>query len=358
MNTLQDHPGAIRCNVSDLISVLMPLYNAAFSLERCLQSILSQTYPHFELIAVNDGSTDTTKEILSKFALQDSRIKGEEFPSNKGIVKALNHGLQFCRGKWIARMDADDRMHPERLKKQLAFMEDNPEVDILGTKIRLFRYDGEPSPGQINYQDWSNGLLSDLQIKNNIYAESPIMHPTFFLRKELLTELKEYQECPWPEDYDLIFKAYIKGKKFAKLDEILIEKGDHPARLARTDNRCKRDAMFLAKAHYFSQDKKWQHKKKRIIVGTGSAAKMAFKALDEKGVSIEGFIGHQTKSAGRQMLGKSLFVLSNNNSEDLFQTFNGALLLLCIGVKEDRTKVEKLFQSKGLTEGEDYIRFI
>lgn len=345
--------------MDDLISVLLPLYNAEAYLEQCLESILNQTYAHFEVIAVNDGSTDSSAAILSRYSQTDTRIKPLHLPENKGIVAALNAGTAHCRGKWIARMDADDLMHPQRLEKQLIALQSNPGIDILGCRIKLFRYEGELSPGQIRYRDWSNGLLTDAEIKSNMFAESPIMHPTFFLRLETFKHLGGYLENPWAEDYDILLRAYVKGMRFGKLPDILVDKGDHPERLARTDDRCKRPAMFAAKAHYFAQVlKQWQNKSKITIMGTGSAGHMTFQALKKEGVKIDGFVDNIKSGGDRTVCGKPVACLNKDNASKFFKDHQETLFLLCIGVEEGRQLAEKAFADSGFVEGMDYLRFI
>ncbi len=345
--------------MDDLISVLLPLYNAESYLEQCLESILNQTHAHFEVIAVNDGSTDSSPAILSRYSYSDARIKALHLPENKGIVSALNAGLELCQGKWAARMDADDVMRPERLAKQLTYFQKNPKTDILGSRIKLFRYEGSLSPGQERYRDWSNGLLSDSDIKANIFAESPIMHPTFFLRLETFQQLGGYLENPWAEDYDILLRAYVKGMNFGKLPDILLDKGDHAERLARNDDRCKRPAMFAAKAHYFAQVvKQWPNKSQIIIMGTGSAGRMTFQALKKEGVDIDGFVDNIKSGGDRTVCGKPVACLTQDNAGSFFNEYRETLFLLCIGVEEGRRLAEKALANSGLVEGLDYLRFI
>ena len=261
--------------------------------------------------------------------------------------------------KWIARMDADDVMRPERLVKQLTHFKENPKTDILGSRINLFRYEGNLSPGQERYRDWSNRMLSDAEIKANIFAESPIMHPTFFLRLETLQQLGGYLENPWAEDYDILLRAYVKGMSFGKLTDILVDKGDHPERLARNDDRCKRPAMFAAKAHYFAQViTRWQNKSKIIIMGTGSSGRMTFQALEKEGVDIYGFVDNIESGGDRTVCGKPVACLNQQNTGKFFKDHQQTLFLLCIGVEAGRQLAEKVFTDSGFVEGLDYLRFI
>ncbi len=344
--------------MNTFVSVLLPLYNAEQSLAQCLDSILSQTHANFEVIAVDDGSTDSSAAILSRYTQLDFRIKPHYLPENRGIVSALNAGLEKCQGKWVARMDADDLMHNRRLELQLKYIIKNPSIDILGCRINLFRYQGELSTGQLKYRDWSNSLLTDAEIKSNIFAESPIMHPTFFLSLETYKKMGGYADNPWAEDYDFLLRAFLNGFTFGKLTENLVDKGDHPTRLARTDFRCKRPAMFAAKAHYFVRvPSLWQDKKQILVVGTGSAGRMTYQALSKEGFEIAGFVDNKGGEE-REIYGKPVLALTRENAREFLSEQQKTLFLFCIGVEEGRKLAEKIFSDQGYESGKDFIRFI
>ncbi len=345
--------------MEELISVLLPFYNAEDMLGACLESILQQTYPYFEVIAVDDGSTDDSSAVLAEFACKDHRIQKISFSQNRGIVAALNAGLDVCRGEWIARMDSDDRMHPDRLLLQLRRMKQHPEIDILGSQIRLFREKGQLSPGQIRYQDWSNSLLTDDEIKTDIYAESPIMHPTFFLSKRFYLKMDGYRDFPWPEDYDFLLRSYLSGAEFAKLPHVLVDKGDHPARLARTDARCKRKAMFQAKAHYFSKETDLILKKNQIvIVGSGSSGRLAYAALTQENVKVDAFVDNVSSSSGQHIAGLPVQTLQLESAGAFFSRHQLTFFILCIGLEEGRQLAEALLKEHGFLPVRDYLRFI
>lgn len=119
-----------------LVSVLMPAYNAEVTVVEAMQSILWQTYPHFEFIIINDGSTDATRERI--LSVSDARIRYYENEVNQGLVYTLNRGIDLCRGKYIARMDADDISLPTRFEKQVEVMEKSPNIIVCGTEVSLF----------------------------------------------------------------------------------------------------------------------------------------------------------------------------------------------------------------------------
>src|SRR5258708_3751905 len=130
---------------SPAVSVVMPAYNSEPHIAEAIESILAQTFTDFEFIIINDGSTDGTRSILHAFAAGDSRISIYEH-ANSGLVVSLNRGCQMARGKYIARMDADDVSLPTRLAKQFNYLERNSEVGIIGTWIQDMGPDGKLGP--------------------------------------------------------------------------------------------------------------------------------------------------------------------------------------------------------------------
>ena len=344
--------------MKDFISVLLPLYNAQDTLEACLQSIFQQQGVSLEILAVDDGSTDSSPKILQDFAALDSRLRIITLPKNQGIVAALNAGLAACRGTWVARMDADDRMHPQRLYLQWDYLRRNTQIDLLGAQIKLFQQEGTLRSGQIRYQDWSNSLCEDTAIKREIFAESPIMHPTFFASKDFFERMGGYQDNAWAEDYDFLLRAYLSEATFAKLPQVLVEKGDSPSRLARVDPRCKRKAMFEAKAHYFAQTKAWQAKKNLVVCGTGSSAKLLGKALKKNGVRIHAFTDNKPQIAGRSLMNCPVFTLTPETAKEFFSEYQDTFFLLTIGEPRGKAAVQSLLQQNGFEQEKDFLRFL
>ncbi len=344
--------------MADLISILLPVFNAQQFLGDCLRSIQQQTYQNFEVVVVDDGSTDDSPRILSDFARQDPRFRVLPLSNNRGIVAALNHGLEHCQGEWIARMDADDIMQPQRLEIQRTYFANNPETDVLGAKVSIFRDDSELTIGQKRYRDWSNSLLTDNDIKREMFAESPIMHPTFFLHRSYYKELQGYHDNPWAEDYDFLLRAYENKARFAKNPEVLVSKRDSPTRLARVDVRCKRKAMFRAKAHYFAKKQWFRDDQTALIAGSGSSGRMACSALIKEGVKISGFIDNTDGGKNRTVAGLPAYTLDYDQAEQFLTELGNPFIFLCIGVPEGRKLMETLLQQNGYAPAVDYLRFI
>lgn len=216
-----------------LVSVILPTYNAAAYLGKAIDSILAQRYRHFELIIVNDGSTDNTQELLSEY--QDPRITVMN-QVNLGLPKALNHGIGLAKGKYIARQDADDISLPERLSEQVAFMEQNLNCALLGTWSRITTaMDSEPGNANLSSRyhqhPSSNGQLQILLLINNQFVHSSVM-----IRANCLHSIGHYSENPEhypPEDYDLWLRI-AKSHCIANLPRVLLEYLEVPTSISRT----------------------------------------------------------------------------------------------------------------------------
>lgn len=340
------------------VSVLMPVYNAGAMLAPCLDSILGQTFTDFELVAVDDGSDDGTAAVLAGFAQKDGRVRPQHIP-HQGIVAALNAGLAACRGDFIARMDADDLMHPQRLEKQLAFMISHPEIDLAGTRVRAYGIGREVSPAALRYHHWLNGLISDVAIKAELFVDSPIAHSTFFVRAELYQRLQGYRDCAWAEDYDFLLRAVAKGSRFGKVPEVLLERGDWDGRLTRVDPRCKRKAMFAAKAHYFVQGGGLQGKTGVVIAGSGPSGRIMAAHLRDLEVPLLSFVDNREGPPGRTVMGlPAVGYAEGVPPPEFWAAHKNAFFMLCIGEVAGRDEMIGWLEATGRRLGADYLRFI
>ena len=184
-------------SATPLVSVLLPVYNAQDTVVEAIQSILDQTYTHFEFIIINDGSTDASRERI--LSVRDDRIRYYENECNQGLVYTLNRGIDLCRGKYIARMDADDISLPTRFEKQVAVMEKSPNIIVCGTDISYF---GDPN--KVKY--YSNRMSDSTSLENfreNLIMGPGIAHPSVMIRISVLDEhhLRYDEDYPCAEDY-------------------------------------------------------------------------------------------------------------------------------------------------------------
>lgn len=219
-----------------LVSVVMTVFNQEKYLAEAIESILGQTYTYFELVIIDDGSSDNTPGIISKYAEKDNRIKVLK-RENKGRVYSLNQGISLSSGDYIAIMDSDDISHKERLEKQVAFLENNRNVFLVGSKIKL-QFNGIDDDYTIKERNrvlkTSNSELDRNDIFSTLNDSFKILHPTWMFRKELYTYVGGYREhlC---EDVDFIFRASSMGFIADRLDDVLLTYRVHG--ISRSDNK-------------------------------------------------------------------------------------------------------------------------
>jgi glycosyltransferase involved in cell wall biosynthesis len=210
------------------VSVVMPLYNAARHLPQSLDSVLAQTFTDFEIIAVDDGSSDRTLKILREYEARDPRLRVLSRP-NTGIVGALNDGLSMARPPLIARMDGDDVCLPTRFERQVAYMDEHPECVLLGSQVLLIDDDGSPicPHPQTRY---AHGEIDDAHLGTGW----PVVHPSIMLRKAAVERVGRYREqYKWLEDLDLFLRLAEIGK-LANLRETLLHYRLHLASVCHT----------------------------------------------------------------------------------------------------------------------------
>lgn len=219
------------------VTVLMPVYNGEKYLKEAIDSVLAQTLKDFEFLIINDGSTDKTQEILESYG--DTRIRLFR-QSNKGLTRSLNKGIQLSRGEYVARMDADDIALPERLEKQVTFLDERPEIGVVGS----FHCEVSASLHKSIVKKFPT---DDSAIRKTLMKENPFSHPTVMMRKKIFVRASLYNEdekYKYVEDYELWFTLF-KVCKFANIQEALVVK-----RFVPTGTSIANDDVQLRNAFY------------------------------------------------------------------------------------------------------------
>lgn len=223
-----------------LVSVLLPVYNGEKYIRESVDSILKQTYENFELIIINDGSTDKTLSILREFEKKDARIRLVS-RENKGLIVSLNEGAELALGQWIARMDADDIAMPNRLERQLDWIEQTGS-DIAGTWVSFF--------GAKDFRVWK-GYQSDEAIKVDMLFKCPLVHPSIIIRTSLLKQLKYDPAAEKAEDYDLWVRAAMQGIKMTNVPEVLLKYRQHDLQVTVVASKDQSSMTEKIRARYF-----------------------------------------------------------------------------------------------------------
>lgn len=204
-----------------LVSVLMPVYNSEKFILESVTSVLNQTFIDFELIIIDDCSTDATLSIIK--SISDSRILLIEKNKNSGYTDSLNYGISIAKGTFIARMDADDICMPERFAKQIEFLYANPEVILCGTAIQIMGSD-RVLKHPVNHEE----------ILVKLCFGTSFCHPSIMVRKEILVENKYDKNFEPAEDFELWTRLAFIGK-LSNLDMPLLQYREHPSQISNTN---------------------------------------------------------------------------------------------------------------------------
>ncbi len=201
---------------------------------------------------MDDHSSDGSAELVRRQFRGDPRLRLIANPA-RGLVAALNAGLDACRSDLVVRMDADDLMHPERLAAHLAHFARNPDLTLSAVQVEIL----SETPVQAGFREylrWQNGCLTREEITRDLYIESPFAHPAVAYRRRAVMAAGGYHEGAFPEDYELWLRLHHAGHRMEKLPRVLLQWRDHPQRLSRTDPRCSRAAFDRLRARYLARD--------------------------------------------------------------------------------------------------------
>jgi glycosyltransferase involved in cell wall biosynthesis len=261
------------------VSVLLPVRDAAPWLESALASLARQTLVDHEVIAIDDGSSDGSGEILERAARRDRRLVVRHTPAH-GLPAALELALSLASASWVARQDADDVSHRTRLSRQLAWLEAHPEIDVLGTRLRLF-----PAPavgaGMRRWAVWHNALLTHESMRRELLIDSPLAHGTMMARRGLLEQAGGWHERGWAEDLDLWLRLFARGARFAKLPAVLYGWRQHRASATRTDPRYSQDRFMSLKSAALASGI-LRNGRRATLVGVGTSLSRWYERLGSR----------------------------------------------------------------------------
>jgi glycosyltransferase involved in cell wall biosynthesis len=319
--------------------------------------LLGQSYEDFEILAIDDGSEDPTPRLLEDAARRDSRVR---FMSQKhcGIAETLRGGTEVARGSLVARMDADDIAHRERFARQVRFLDEHPDVDVVGSRVRLFPRE-HLSDGLLRYESWVNSVDTHEDMIRDLFIESPLPHPSVMMRKDTLYGVGGYREAGWPEDYDLWMRMAHSGCRFAKLPDVLLEWRDRPDRASRRDQRFSAECFMALKEHYLM--KTYLAATRCVgIWGAGPIGKAWALRLRGRGVGVDTFVDLDPRKIGKRIHGAS--VISASEVHRIREVF----LLVAVGaLSRGRSKEQPWLSAReeiraqlghaGFIEGRDFV---
>ena len=335
------------------ISVLMPVRDAGPYLTDALDSVLAQTEPDLELIAVDDGSSDGSRQRLEAAAAADPRVRLlKTAVGSRGLLPALELGLDAVRAPLVARMDADDISEPDRLARLAAELATEPGLFAVCSRVEAFP-ESELGDGMRRYLDWQNSLLEPAELERDRFVESPLVHPSAMMRTEGLDRLGGWRDMGWAEDWDLWLRAMEAGFAIARVEESLYRWRLHPRRATLTDPRYSAANFLRCRVHFLARhlgtcDRSvW-------VMGAGPTGKALAKSLAGQDCRVSGFAEVDRAKIGGLVdaAGQAWPVI---DTASLLSMEPRPIAIAAVGQAGGRRQIRAELVSQGWIEGEDFL---
>lgn len=329
-----------------LITVLLPVYNTAPLLGMALESILAQTLEEFECLVIDDGSTDTSRQVAMGYARRDSRVRLLPLDRHRGLVFALNAAVAASRAPYLARMDADDIALPQRFALQLARLESEPDLAVIGSRV-AYQPDGPGTGGLADYVQWQNSVIEPQEIRRDLFVESPLVHPTVLMHRRDLDAVGGYRDRGWPEDYDLWMRLLTRGRDAAKHPETLLVWRDRACRLSRRGAAYRLEKFRRLKWHYLTRG--WLRAGESVqVCGAGPTGRWWTRELLRGGFSVTAVIDIDPRRIGRRCRGVPIVDYGALDG-------GGGRVLAAVASGKAREDIRCHLRGAGLVESRDFI---
>lgn len=327
------------------LSVVLPYRDAEETLEEAVASVLEERDVALELIAVDDGSTDRGPELLASIAARDPRVRVVR-TEPRGLVPALDLGLELARAPFVARMDADDVSLRGRFSRQLELLQRDPRIAVVGCLVEAFP-EGAVEGGLLRYVEWQNALLTPEDHARERFVESPLCHPSVTMRLEAVREVGGYREGPFPEDYDLFLRLASRGYALAKVPFLGLRWRHSEGRVTFRDPRCSPEAIRRCKAPFLAEV---IHRDPRefVLWGAGREGRRLARELEAFGAIPARFVDIDPKKIGRTARGRPI-----GSAEGLRP--DRAFVIAAVASRGARAEIREGLRARGFSEGEDFI---
>ena len=333
--------------VNSLVSILIPFKDVEDYLEECLNSIQNQTYKNWEVIAVNDSSTDNSLEIATKFADLDERFK---ILSNdkSGIITALRKAYKNCNGEYISRMDADDHMTPDRIQVMFQSLIENEKGCLAVGKVKYFSKNGV-NDGYDRYEKWLNKLTETGTNFQEIYKECVIPSPCWMVHKSDFDICGAFTPDRYPEDYDLAFRFYEKELKCIPCTSTLHYWRDYDNRTSRTSKHYAQNYFLDIKLHYFLK-LEYQSTNEIVVWGAGKKGKNIANSLVDKNIPFH-WVCDNPKKIGKDIYGVQLKHFS------VLKDIKNSKTIITVANEEEQMSIQSFFTELNQMPAKDYFFF-
>jgi len=330
-----------------LVSIVIPFKNTENYLEDCLNSILKQTYSNFEVLAVDDSSTDSSKEIVRTFSTKDSRIKVFD-ASGVGIIPALQLAYSKAEGLFITRMDADDIMTPNKLDIMVNALLKNGEKHLAIGQVTYFSKQGI-SNGYFRYEQWLNSLTKTGNNFAEIYKECVIPSPCWMAYKTDFDACGGFNSERYPEDYDLAFRFYEHHLQCIPCSEVLHLWRDYATRTSRTSAHYAENHFLDLKINYFLK-LDYQKNANLVIWGAGTKGKTMAKKLLKKNIDFS-WVCDNVHKIGKNIYGKKM------NAYTQLETLKNAQILVTVANQKEQKFIKNYLHALPKQSVQGYFFF-
>lgn len=326
----------------------MPVKDTAPYLDDCLSSIVAQTFADWELIAVNDQSSDNSLKILTDFAKRDNRVKVFTNPS-PGLLKALRFGYNQTTGELIHRMDSDDKMPLKKLQLMVEAWQKNGKGSLITGGTEYFKDKGEVGDGFKRYDAWLREVARRQSHAIEMYRECVIPSNCWLVHRIDFDSVGGFEPATFPEDYDLCFRFITKGLTIIGLDEVLHLWRDREDRISRNWEVYRDNRFFELKVNYFFNYSR-QSERPLALWGAGKNGKDLAKLIQQHEKQFT-WISNNENKIGRDIYG---IVLDDMN---VLQTHENPQIIIAVASPEDQKEIDVQMINNGLEEGNHYWYF-
>lgn len=325
------------------VSVIIPYCNNENNLEIAVRSILNQTFDDLQILLINNNSTDNSPNIAWVLSAEDKRINLYT-ERRQGISYAANLGLKNAKGSYIAFMDANDYSFPDRLAKQVEYLDKNDDFDIVSTLIN-YNTDIIKAGHYRDYANWTNTLIEYEDIFINRFIDQPFISSSIMARRDVFDEHGYLLHGDFPESYELILRWLSIGLKICKIPEILLTWNNVSSRIIHNSQKYRPAAYYTIKSIFLAQ---WLNDNDHPYVwiwGAGHLSRKRVEFIENAGIFIEGYIDVVNRT-----LEDSFCIHFNDFNWDA-----DSFVISYVGDKIERSKVREFLKSKGKIEGKDFI---
>ena len=332
----------------NLISILLPVRNAELFLSACLESIENQTETDWELIAIDDHSTDKSFEILNSFEKKMPKQIHVFKNEGKGIIPALKFAYSKCQGEFITRMDADDLMEKNKLASLKSLLEKNGRGHVATGLVKYFS-ETQLGDGYKRYEEWLNALSLENKNYEDIYKECVIPSPAWMCHRDDLEKCGGFEIQQYPEDYDLCFRFYKNNLKVVAAQNIIHHWRDYSNRTSRTDPNYANQHYFDLKLPYFLE-LDFDENRPLVIWGAGKKGKHLVKKLVEQKIDFH-WVSNNKKKNGKMIYDKLVQHFEKVNELEKPQ------VIVSVASPEGQVEILSFFQKKEMKKSKDYFFF-